>query len=91
MNIYTRPHFRRALKRYDVRTQEKITARARALPDVVGRPHLHAGIGLRPFGRYFEFRVGLELRCLFLVEGGDIHLVTIGTHNEIAAYIRNNG
>ncbi len=91
MNVYTRPRFRRALKRYDVRTQERITARARALPDVLGQPHLHGGIGLRPLGRYFEFRIGLDLRCLLLVEGGDIHLVTIGTHKEVAAYIRNNG
>jgi hypothetical protein len=79
------------MKHYDAEIQEKIKARARALPDVLGKPHLHSGMSLRPLGRYIEFRVGLDLRCLFLVEGGDIHLITAGTHDEIAAYVRNNG
>ena len=39
----------------------------------------------------FEIRIGLSVRCLFLPEGGDLHLVIVGTHDEVAAYVRNNG
>ena len=34
----------------------------------VGRPHAHAGIGLRPFGRFLEFRAGLDLRVAALLD-----------------------
>ncbi|HEY5345966.1 MAG TPA: hypothetical protein VIK62_06440 [Verrucomicrobiae bacterium] len=55
-----------------------------------GRPHLHSGIGLRAFGKYFEFRAGLELRILFLAEGGDLHLCFVGNHNQVRAFIKNH-
>lgn len=89
--IYQRPAFVRALKKLPSKEQELVRQRARQAEAMLGQPHLHSGIGLRPFGRYQEFRVGLRLRCLFLMESGDIHLVTVGTHDEIANYIRNNG
>ncbi len=56
----------------------------------VGRPHQHAGTGLRPFGRYLEFRAGLHLRILALPESGDFFLVCVGDHDEIRAYVRSN-
>jgi hypothetical protein len=39
----------------------------------------------------FEFRVGLSVLCLFLLEGGDMHLAIVGSHDEVVAYIRNAG
>jgi hypothetical protein len=54
----------------------------------VGRPHEHRGLGLRPFGRYLEFRAGIALRVLALPEGGDFFLVCVGSHDEVRAYIR---
>ena len=56
----------------------------------VGQPHLHSGIGLRPFGRYMEFRAGLHLRILVLAEGGDFFLVCVGDHDEVRAYLKNS-
>ena len=90
MNIYQRPAFVRAMKKLSMKEQELARQRARRAAEILVRPHEHSGIGLRSFGRYKEFRVGLRLRCLFLVEGGDMHLVIIGTHDKIAAYLRNN-
>jgi hypothetical protein len=58
---------------------------------VIGQPHAHSGFSLGPFGRYFEFGIGSSVRHLFLLEGGDLHLVIVGTHHEIAACVRNNG
>ena len=91
MNLYQRPAFARAIKKRPVAEQEQIRQRARRVAEVMGNPHAHSGLGLRPFGQYFEFRVGLRTRCLFLLEGGDMHLVIAGTHDELSAYIRNNG
>ena len=56
----------------------------------VGRPHQHDGLGLRPFGRYLEFRGGLHVRVLALPESGDFFLVCVGDHDEIRAYVRGN-
>ena len=63
----------------------------RRLEESFGRPHLHARLGLRSFGPYFEFRIGLKLRALFLADSGDLFLVIVGTHDEIRNYIKNNG
>jgi hypothetical protein len=90
VNIFQRPAFLRALRKLPAAIQERVRLRARKTAEVFGHPHQHAGIGLRPLGRYFEFRVGLDLRCLFLVEGGDMHLVIVGNHDAIASYVRNN-
>lgn len=91
MKIYQRPGFLRAMKGLPAKEQEQVRQRARLAADVVGHPHLHSGVGLRPFGRYKEFRVGLRLRCLFLLEGGEMHLAMVGTHDEVARYVRNTG
>ncbi len=80
-----------ALKKRPADQQEQIRQRARRVAEVIGHPHAHSALGLRPFGRYFEFRVGLHTRCLFLLEGGYMHLVIVGTPDELSAYLRNNG
>jgi hypothetical protein len=49
---------------------------------------VHQGLGVRKVGKYFEFRVGLRLRVLFLVRKGDAVLVTLGDHDEIARFVR---
>ena len=90
MNIYQRPAFVRALRRRSAAEQEQIRQRARRVAEVIGRPQAHSGLGVRPLGQYFEFRVGLQLRCLFLLEGGDMPLVMVGSHDELSDYIRNN-
>lgn len=90
MKIFMRPAFARRFRKLAPEQQAEVRAAAMRLPDVFGRPHLHAGLGLRSFGRYFEFRAGLAVRVLFLVEGGDAHLVTFGGHDAIRAYVKNN-
>jgi hypothetical protein len=56
----------------------------------LGKPRQHSGLGVRPFGRYLEFRTGLHLRILTIAEGGDWFLVCVGDHDEVRAYIKNN-
>jgi hypothetical protein len=88
--ILYRPSYIRAFKKLSPEQQARVNLAIAKLEESFGRPHLHAGIGLRPFGGYFEFRAGLDLRILFVAHGGDLVLVTVGNHNAIRAFIRGN-
>lgn len=89
--IVVRPAFERAAKRLTRQQKDAVNEAVERLPAVFGHPHQHSGAGLRPFGRYLELRVGLGLRILFLAEGGDLHLCTVGSHDAVRAYVKNNG
>ena len=91
MKVFQRSAFIRTLSKLPANEQEAVRQRARRAAEIIGHPHDHSGIGLRSFGRYKEFRVGLKTRVLFLVEGGDMHLVIVGNHDDVSAYVRNNG
>ncbi len=90
MKLISLPSFSRRFRKLSEAERDEVKAVGARLPDVFGRPHLHSGIGLRPFGPFFEFRVGLELRVLFRVVDGDARLVCVGDHNEIRAFVKNN-
>lgn len=88
--IRSLPSYERAAKKLkpgDLREVELAIVR---LPEVFGRPHRHSGLGIRRFGPYFEFRVGLRLRILFLPHAGDFHLAFVGNHEEVAQFVRHN-
>ncbi len=86
--ILSRPRFRREFRRLGPEDQERVRAAVRRLPAVFGRPHLHHGLGLRPLGPYYELRVGLHLRVLFLPDQGDLVLVTLGDHDAVRRFLR---
>jgi hypothetical protein len=86
--IYTRPRYERAWRKLTLSQQVAVNAAVARLEAAFGRPHEHSGLGLRVFGRYFEFRVGLGVRVLFLNEGGDLFLCFVGTHEQVRAFIK---
>ena len=86
--IYSRPSFLRRYKKLSAEQRAWVDAAIARFEQSVGRPHQHAGISLRPFGRYLEFRAGLKLRILALPESGDFFLMCVGNHEEIAAYVK---
>jgi hypothetical protein len=86
--IYTRPRYDRAFAALAPHQQAKVNSAVARLESVYGKPHLHAGLGIRPFGRYFEFRAGLGLRVLFLPESGDLFLCFVGNHDQVRAYLK---
>jgi len=61
-----------------------------ALPQGIGKPHAHTGIGLRKIHRsgIWEARVGLGLRIVFGVEESTAKLLVVGTHNEVARFLK---
>jgi mRNA-degrading endonuclease YafQ of YafQ-DinJ toxin-antitoxin module len=88
--ILTRPSHRRAFKRLSPTQQTAANAAISRLPEVFGRPHLHSGIGIRPLGGFYECRIGRDLRVLFILDQGNFVLVTVGNHDAVARFIRDN-
>ena len=88
--ILTRPSYQHAFKRLTPTQQTAANAAISRLPEIFGRPHLHSGIGIRPFGGFYESRIGRDLRLLFILDQGNFVLVTVGKHNVIARFIRDN-
>ena len=88
MKILSRPSFERAFKQLSREAQDEVRSTAALLPEAFGKPHVHQGLGVRKIGKYFEFRVGLKLRVLFVIREGDAILITVGDHDEIVRFIR---
>lgn len=86
--ILTRPSFRKSFAGLTPSEQESVAEAVSRLPDAFGRPHVHSGLGIRPFGPFFECRAGLKLRILFLPHQGDLVLVTVGSHDQIRRFIK---
>ena len=86
--ILTRPSFDRAFAKLTSRQQARVNQAIERLEEAFGRPHLHAGLGLRSIGPFFECRAGLDLRVLFVVSQGDLILVTVGNHDHAARFLR---
>lgn len=65
------------------------TALAR-LSATFGRPHAHTGASVRPIRPpLYELRATRGLRVVFLHCGGVLKVDFVGSHAEIAAYVRN--
>ena len=89
--ILAHPSYLRSIRKYSEAEITDIKAAVVQLPDVFGKPHIHAGLGIRKIGRrLFELRAGLIVRVLFTREGGDFVLVFAGNHDQIAAWLRGN-
>jgi hypothetical protein len=84
--ILTRPSFDRAFKKLTPDQQARVDEAIDRAAAAFGRPHLHAGIGMRSVGNFFEFRAGLGLRVLFVASKGDLILVTVGNHDHVARF-----
>lgn len=69
--------------------QTAVLAVLRRLPVVFGRPHAHAGLGMRQLRRgVYEARVGLKVRVLFERDGDLLVIKMIGNHDDIRRYLR---
>ena len=88
--ILTLPSYERALGRLTEQQQERVQAAIYLLEGAFGDPHSHSGIGIRRFGKFLEARAGLDLRVLFVSRGADIILATVGSHNDLRAFVKNN-
>ena len=89
MKLETAAQFRRCLRGFSDGRMESIWATMRAAAAAYGRPHLHAGIGLRVIGDFIECRDALDHRLSFQRDGGSLVFRFYGAHNEMRAFLRN--
>jgi mRNA-degrading endonuclease RelE of RelBE toxin-antitoxin system len=69
--------------------QAAVLAALRRLPAAFGRPHEHAGLGLRQLRRgVYEARIGLPVRVLFERDGDLLVIKMLGNHDDIRRYLR---
>jgi hypothetical protein len=73
--MFRLPSFDRAFRRLTRAQRPGVNAVVQQIPGAVGHPHRHAGLGLR---------------IRFLVDQGDFFLATVGNHDQIRRYIKNN-
>jgi len=88
--ILQRPSFERAYDKLTPQQKARVDQAVGRLEKSFGRPHEHAGIGVRSIGHFFECSAGLQLRILFVVRAGDLVLVTVGSHEVIRAFVKSN-
>jgi len=89
VKLETTAQFRRCLRGFSGERIESIFASMRAAAAAYGRPHLHAGIGLRVIGDFIECRDALDRRLLFQRDKGSLVFRFYGTHDEIRAFLKN--
>jgi len=81
-----------AKRRTDAELAE-VRDRLEQLKEGFGKPHLHAGAGIRRLSpRVLEFRISRGLRVVFLfVKPRTFRLMMIGNHDEVRAWLKENG
>jgi hypothetical protein len=82
--------FRRCLRGLSDDRLRAILDAMGAAAESYGRPHLHAGIGLRVIGDFMECRDALDQRLLFQRQGGSLVFEFYGSHDQVRAFMRNH-
>ena len=83
--------FQRALRKLPPADQQAVLESLLALPEAFGQPHVHHGLGIRQLRkRVYELRVGLRLRVGFTVVGSSLLVQTVGNHDHIRAWLKEN-
>lgn len=71
---------------------EEINQRLEQLVGTFGKPHIHAGLGLRRLhDNVFEFRISHGIRVVFLFfKPNRLQLMMTGNHDEVRAWLKQN-
>jgi mRNA-degrading endonuclease YafQ of YafQ-DinJ toxin-antitoxin module len=79
----------RFLKSIPAARRAEVLAAMQAAGAAYGQPHLHAGVGLRRIRPFMECRCDRELRLIFQREKDALVFHVCGTHDEVAAFLKN--
>ena len=86
------PGWERWVKRRTDADLAEIAACLEHLQKSFGKPHLHAGLGLRRLTRrLFEFRISRGIRVVFaFIKPRTFRLVMTGNHDDVRAWLKAN-
>lgn len=89
MKIDFSPLFRRTARRYHGADLDQIQDVLNAIQNGFGKPHTHAGLGIRKMrDNWFECRAGLEIRLVFWAGKGHLIFHLAGDHSEVKRFFR---
>lgn len=90
MRIALAAQFRRNIEDLSQEQRLAVSRVVDALPTALGKPHLHAGLGLRKLhaSGIWEGRVGLGLRLVFALKMDLVTLTRVGAHEEVRRYLK---
>ena len=91
MTVALTPQFMRQYRSLAAPEQQLCDSAVEDLPTAFGHPHRHAGLGLRALRRgVYECRVSQSVRIGFTRHGDTLLLQTVGNHDAIRTWLRNN-
>ena len=90
MKIALTEHFQSDVRALSSENRAAVFEALLSLPQALGSPHVHAGLGLRKIHRtgIWEARVGLGLRLVFTFADRVLTLVRAADHDEVRRYLR---
>ena len=91
MAIEIDPDLLAQLRQLPKAERRKIGVSIEAMRKNWGRPHLHAGCGIRRLAAdLYECRVGLQSRLLFQSIGASLYFHFIGNHDQVQKFLRSH-
>lgn len=89
MRYVYKPSFLRTLRSLEHQQQLKTERAILALMDYFQSGQRTEGLGLKQLRKpYWEIRVGLDTRIMFLLEGDLVSFIIVGDHNDIRRYLK---
>jgi mRNA-degrading endonuclease RelE of RelBE toxin-antitoxin system len=90
VNYEFKPSFDRSFKKLEPSAKKKVADALSSLIDFFESGQRPSGLGLKHLrGDFWEIRIGLKIRVLFIFEGSTIGFVIVGSHNDIRRFLRN--
>jgi hypothetical protein len=87
--IFLSKRWLKSLSKLNAEQKAKAEAVLCALMEAFGKPHLHAGIGVRKLTPdYYECRIDLRWRILLRQRGDNLLAYEVMSHDEIRAFLR---
>ncbi|MBI4353301.1 MAG: hypothetical protein HY593_05180 [Candidatus Omnitrophica bacterium] len=87
--IITKPRFERAYQALSSSAQEAVDAALRQFGHYLKIGAAPVGFGMKHLGKgVYEFRAGLALRIVYIVEEDEIVLSLLGTHDEVRRFLK---
>jgi len=83
------PEFRQFLRALAKPQRQEIGRALAELEQSFGQPHPHRGLGIRPLRHdYYEVRIGLKQRLVFLNAPDGLVCELIGSHDDVKRFLK---
>lgn len=87
--VFLSKRWLKSLSKLNPEQKAKAESVLRVLVESFGKPHLHAGIGMRKLAPdYYECRIDLRWRILLYLRGNDLLAYEVMSHDELRAFLR---